>query len=167
MPPTPFSPSPTPSLALTWSSLSEMPSTMHAVYFYFSLAFLIGRSLSVLLFVSAVHERARDPLRLLQLVPPSGYLSEVQRLANELSSDNVSLSGLRFFNVTRKLCLTVSVEFARQRATCVSSSSCLSFIYLFFNLNRRQVAGSIVTYELVLIQFHEDEKSWDCQAGKQ
>ncbi|EDW05834.1 gustatory receptor 5a for trehalose [Drosophila mojavensis] len=116
-------------------SINEMPSTMHAVYFYFSLAFLIGRSLSVLLFVSAVHERARDPLRLLQLVPPSGYLSEVQRLANELSSDNVSLSGLRFFNVTRKLCLTV--------------------------------AGSIVTYELVLIQFHEDEKSWDCQAGKQ
>lgn len=108
-----------------------MPSTVHAVYFYFSLAFLIGRSLSVLLFVSAVHERAREPLRLLHLVPPSGYLSEVQRLANELSSDNVSLSGLRFFNVTRKLCLAVSAKFARQ-ASHLRHPSAINTIFLVF-----------------------------------
>ncbi|EDW62286.2 uncharacterized protein Dvir_GJ16715 [Drosophila virilis] len=113
-------------------SINKMPSIVHAVYFYFSLSFLIGRSLSVLLFVSSVHDRAREPLRLLQLVPPGGYHGEVSRLASELSSDNVALSGLRFFSITRKLCLAV--------------------------------AGSIVTYELVLIQFHEDEKSWDCVA---
>lgn len=31
-------------------------------------------------------------------------------------------------------------------------------------INWLQVTGSIVTYELVLIQFHEDQKSWDCEA---
>ncbi|KAM8719875.1 hypothetical protein ACLKA7_006005 [Drosophila subpalustris] len=111
-------------------SINTMPSTVHAVYFYFSLSFLIGRSTAVLLFVSSVNDRAREPLRLLRLVPHAAYHDEVSRLSTELSADNVSLTGLKFFNITRKLFLTV--------------------------------AGSIVTYELVLIQFHEDEKSWDC-----
>ncbi|KAH8386646.1 hypothetical protein KR093_001649, partial [Drosophila rubida] len=112
-------------------SINTMPSTVHAVYFYFSLSFLIGRSTAVLLFVSSVNDGAREPLlRLLRQVPHAGYSAEVSRLASELAADNVSLSGLKFFSVTRKLFLAV--------------------------------AGSIVTYELVLIQFHEDQKSWDC-----
>ncbi|KAH8270679.1 hypothetical protein KR044_005707, partial [Drosophila immigrans] len=112
-------------------SINTMPSTVHAVYFYFSLSFLIGRSTAVLLSLSAVHDGARDPLlRLLRQVPHGGYGGEASRLFGELAADEVSLSGLRFFAITRKLFLTV--------------------------------AGSIVTYELVLIQFHEDQKSWDC-----
>ncbi|XP_062138673.1 gustatory receptor 5a for trehalose isoform X1 [Drosophila sulfurigaster albostrigata] len=112
-------------------SINTMQSTVHAFYFYFSLSFLIGRSTAVLLFVSSVNDAARDPLlQLLRQVPHAGYSDEVSRLASELSADNVSLSGLKFFSITRKLFLSV--------------------------------AGSIVTYELVLIQFHEDKKSWDC-----
>lgn len=34
----------------------------------------------------------------------------------------------------------------------------LSFLYVL----SLQVAGTIVTYELVLIQFHEDQDLWDC-----
>lgn len=85
-----------------------MPSVEHAVYFYFSLSFLISRATAVMLFVSSVNDRAHELLRLLRLVPHAAYHDEVSRLAAELSADNVSLSGLKFFHITRKLFLTVS-----------------------------------------------------------
>lgn len=85
-----------------------MPSAVHAVYFYFSLSFLIGRSLAVLLFVSSVNDRAREPLHLLRHVPQAVYSDEVARFASELATDTVALSGLRFFSITRKLFLAVS-----------------------------------------------------------
>ncbi|KAH8396274.1 hypothetical protein KR222_007231, partial [Zaprionus bogoriensis] len=119
-------------MLISFGSNLTMPSTAHAVYFYFSLLFLIGRSLAVLLFVSSVNDRSREPLQLLRHVPHAAYTEEVARFAGELAADTVALSGLRFFSISRKLFLAV--------------------------------AGSIVTYELVLIQFHEDEKSWDCEA---
>ncbi|KAH8287445.1 hypothetical protein KR054_007579 [Drosophila jambulina] len=111
-------------------SINTMPSSAHAVYFYFSLLFLLGRSSAVLLFVSAINDQARAPLRLLRLVPSEGYHPEVSRFAAELASDRVALTGLKFFSVTRQLYLVV--------------------------------AGTVATYELVLIQFHENKKSWDC-----
>ncbi|XP_052856691.1 gustatory receptor 5a for trehalose [Drosophila gunungcola] len=114
-------------------SINTMPSSAHAVYFYFSLMFLLSRSTAVLLFVSAINDQARQPQRLLRLVPLQGYHPEVFRFAGELASDQVALTGLKFFNVTRKLFLAM--------------------------------AGTVATYELVLIQFHEDKKSWDCSAN--
>ncbi|ALC49894.1 Gr5a, partial [Drosophila busckii] len=111
-------------------SINKMPSAVHAVYFYFSICFLIGRSVAVLLYVSAVHDHSRAPLRLLREVPRQSYQEEQCRFASELVSDEIALTGLKFFSITRKLFLSV--------------------------------AGSIVTYELVLIQFHEDKKTWDC-----
>lgn len=87
--------------------ISTMPSSAHAVYFYFSLLFLLSRSTAVLLFVSAINDQAREPLRLLRLVPLKGYHPEVFRFAAELASDQVALTGLKFFNVTRKLFLAV------------------------------------------------------------
>nr|XP_016936634.1 gustatory receptor 5a for trehalose [Drosophila suzukii] len=114
-------------------SINTMPSSAHAVYFYFSLMFLLSRSAAVLLFVSAINDQARVPLRLMRLVPIEGYHPEVFRFAGELACDQVALTGLKFFNVTRKLFLAM--------------------------------AGTVATYELVLIQFHEDKKSWDCSAS--
>lgn len=87
---------------------SKMPSSAHAVYFYFSLLFLLGRSSAVLLFVSAINDQARAPLRLLRLVPSEGYHPEVSRFAAELASDRVALTGLKFFSVTRSMYLIVS-----------------------------------------------------------
>ncbi|XP_068159074.1 LOW QUALITY PROTEIN: gustatory receptor 5a for trehalose [Drosophila tropicalis] len=113
-------------------SIKSMPSMAHTVYFFFSLAFLLGRSIAVVIVVSSVNDRSQEPLRLLKLVPQRAFHVEVERFASELAKDVVALSGLKFFNVTRKLFLTV--------------------------------AGTIVTYELVLIQFHEDKKPWDCGA---
>ncbi|KAH8298632.1 hypothetical protein KR018_003288 [Drosophila ironensis] len=111
-------------------SLNTMPSVAHAVYFYFSLIFLIGRTLAVSLYSASVHDESRLTLRYLRCVPKESWCPEVKRFAEEVISDKVALTGLKFFYLTRKLVLSV--------------------------------AGTIVTYELVLIQFHEDNDLWDC-----
>ncbi|ALC44534.1 Gr64c, partial [Drosophila busckii] len=114
-------------------SLNPMPSVAHAVYFYFSLSYLIGRTLAVSLYAASVHDESRRSLRFLRLVPKDAWCPEAKRFAEEISSDLVALSGMKFFYLTRKLVLSV--------------------------------AGTIVTYELVLIQFHEDQDLWDCEAS--
>ncbi|BFF98554.1 uncharacterized protein DMAD_06693 [Drosophila madeirensis] len=112
-------------------SLNTMPSVAHAVYFYFSLIFLIGRTLAVSLYSASVHDESRVTLRYLRCVPKDSWCPEVKRFSEEVISDEVALSGMKFFHLTRKLVLSV--------------------------------AGTIVTYELVLIQFHEDNDLWDCK----
>ncbi|EDV97686.1 gustatory receptor for sugar taste 64f [Drosophila grimshawi] len=111
-------------------SLNSMPSKADAVYFYFSLIFLIGRTLAVSLYAAGVHDESRRSLRYLHCVPKDSWCPEAKRFAEEITSDMVALSCMKIFPLTRKLVLSV--------------------------------AGTIVTYELVLIQFHEDENLWDC-----
>ncbi|KAI8118769.1 Gustatory receptor for sugar taste 64f [Lucilia cuprina] len=115
-------------------SLNKMPSIAHAAYFYFSLFFLLGRTLAVSLYSSTVHDESRKPLLILRCVPKESWCLEVKRFAEEISNDLIALSGMKFFHLTRKLVLSV--------------------------------AGTIVTYELVLIQFHEDTNLWDCENNR-
>ncbi|XP_058975798.1 gustatory receptor 5a for trehalose [Musca domestica] len=102
-------------------SINTMPSIAHAIYFYFSFMFLLARTLAVSLYLAEVNDRSRDPLAILKYVPTNAYHIEVERFAMEINSMSVTMTGLRYFDITRKLVLTV--------------------------------AGTIVTYELVLIQF--------------
>ncbi|XP_037940356.1 gustatory receptor 5a for trehalose-like [Teleopsis dalmanni] len=111
-------------------SMNTMPSVAHAVYFYFSLSFLLARTLAVSLYLAEVNDRSLEPLKLIKCLSMKEYNTEVKRFYRELSTDLISLTGLKFFNITRKLLLTV--------------------------------AGTIVTYELVLLQFHEDRKGPTC-----
>lgn len=91
-------------------SSSTMPSSAHAVYFYYSLCFLLSRSSMVLLLVSAINDQAREPLQLLRLIPSEAYHQpEVSRFAAELASDQVALTGAKYFNVTRRLFLAVPI----------------------------------------------------------
>ncbi|XP_039965715.1 gustatory receptor 5a for trehalose-like [Bactrocera tryoni] len=111
-------------------SINKMASTSHFIYFYASLSFLLGRTLAVSLYLSEINERSREPLGVIKHVPKEGYCAEVDRFEHEIAVDNVALTGLQYFNVTRGLILTV--------------------------------AGTIVTYELVLIQFQKEDKLWKC-----
>ncbi|XP_075162534.1 gustatory receptor for sugar taste 64f-like [Haematobia irritans] len=113
-------------------SLNKMPTIISMIYFYFSLLFLLGRTLAVSLYASAIHDESRKPLSILRCVPKESWCVEVKRFMEEISSDSVALSGMKFFYLTRKLVLSV--------------------------------AGTIVTYELVLIQFHESTNLWDCES---
>lgn len=86
-----------------------MPSVAHSVYFYFSLFFLIGRTLAVSLYAASVHDESRRPLRYLRCVPKDSWCPDTMRFAEEITSDMVALSGMKFFNLTRKLVLSVSL----------------------------------------------------------
>lgn len=106
--------------------LRPMPSAIHAFYFYFSLSFLLVRTLIVTLSAAAIHDQSRRPLDVLRAVPSFSWNGEVQRFIEEVVNSTVALSGMRFFYLTRSLILSV--------------------------------AGTIVTYEIVLIQFQTDNK---------
>ncbi|XP_032290821.1 gustatory receptor for sugar taste 64f isoform X2 [Drosophila virilis] len=89
-------------------SLNTMPSVAHTVYFYFSLIYLIGRTLAVSLYAASVHDESRRSLRYLRCVPKDSWCPEVKRFAEEISSDMVALSGMKFFHLTRKLVLSIT-----------------------------------------------------------
>lgn len=100
-----------------------MQSVLHTVYFWFSLSFLISRTLAISLYSSAIHDESKKPIDVLRAVP--NWCVEVRRFSEHVINDTIALTGMRFFYLTRKLILSV--------------------------------ASTIVTYELVLIQFHPNQ----------
>ncbi|XP_041973591.1 gustatory receptor for sugar taste 64e-like [Aricia agestis] len=93
-----------------------------AVYFVFSLLYLLARSIAMSLIVSYVHSASLVPAIVLYDVPSPVYCVEVQRFLDQVNGEKIALTGLKFFSVTRGLLL--------------------------------KVAGTIVTYELVMLQFN-------------
>lgn len=85
-----------------------MESFAHAFYFWFSLIFLIGRTLAVSLYSATIYDESRKPLEILREVPQGSWCLEVRRFTEEITNATVALSGMRFFYLTRKLILSVS-----------------------------------------------------------
>lgn len=77
------------------------------------------------MYAAEVNDESKRPIEVLRTIPRDGWCLEAKRFAEEVVNDTVALTGMKFFNMTRKLVL--------------------------------KVTGSIITYELVLIQFHQDE----------
>lgn len=88
-----------------------MPSVAHAIYFYFSLMFLLARTLAVSLYLAEVNDRSRDPLNVIKQIPPSCYYPEVERFVLEININKVAMTGMQYFDITRKLVLTASCFF--------------------------------------------------------
>lgn len=84
-----------------------MPSVAHAVYFWFSLIFLITRTLAVSLYSAGIHDESKKPINVLRSVPYDSWCVEVQRFTEEVVNGTVALSGMQFFYLTRKLILNV------------------------------------------------------------
>ncbi|GAB0093011.1 Gustatory receptor [Sergentomyia squamirostris] len=108
------------------NSLNKKDSFIHTFYFWFSLLFLIARTLAVSLYAATINEESKEPIHVFRVVPRESWCLEVKRFYEEVTNDTVALSGMKFFYLTRRLVLSV--------------------------------AGTIVTYELVLLQFHQDEE---------
>ncbi|XP_054732844.1 gustatory receptor for sugar taste 64e-like [Anastrepha obliqua] len=111
-------------------SLQKKPSYSHTAYFWFSLGFLLMRTLMLSLYSAEIHDESRRPLIVFRGVPSEFWCPELKRFSEEVTTDLVALSGMKFFHLTRGLVLSV--------------------------------AGSIVTYELVLLQFNKEDKVGDC-----
>lgn len=85
-----------------------MPSIVHEVYFWFSLSFLIARTLAVSLYSAEINDESKKPIHVLRDVPRKSYCREVFRFSAEVVNDEIALSGMKFFFLTRKLILTVN-----------------------------------------------------------
>ncbi|XP_053691099.1 gustatory receptor for sugar taste 64f-like [Sabethes cyaneus] len=107
------------------NSMNSHPSVVHMLYFWVGLSFLISRTLAVTMYSAQVNDESKRPIEVLRTIPRDGWCLEAKRFAEEVVNDTVALTGMKFFNMTRKLVL--------------------------------KVTGSIITYELVLIQFHQDD----------
>lgn len=107
-------------------SLKPFDTLINGIYFWFSLIFLIGRTIAVCIFASKIHDESRKPITLLQSLSAHEYNIENRRFLHQVINDKIALSGKKFFHLTRKLIL--------------------------------KIAGTIVTYELVLVQFSSNDE---------
>lgn len=89
-------------------SIKPMPSIMNKVYFWFSLSFLIARTLAVSLYASYIHYESKEPFHALCTIPRYSWCIEAYRFSEEIVNETVALSGMKFFYLTRGLVLTVS-----------------------------------------------------------
>ncbi|XP_031833758.1 gustatory receptor for sugar taste 64f [Nomia melanderi] len=101
-------------------------SLLNTIYFFGSFVFLIGRTAAVTLFSAKIYDESKRALPYLYNCSASSYGIEAQRLQYQLATDDVALTGLRFFSITRNFMLAM--------------------------------AGAIVTYEIVLLQFNGERK---------
>lgn len=120
-----------------------MSSFTKGLYFWFSLLYLIIRTLAVSLYSAEINDESKRPVEYLRAIPRESWclevcpslkklsvsnltlLLQIKRFTEEVNYDVIALSGKKFFFLTRKLVLSV--------------------------------AGTIITYELVLIQFKTND----------
>lgn len=88
---------------------------------------------------SSIYEASLKPLELLRDFATSSWNLDLQRLLDHASLKSIAFSGKRFFFITRPLILAVRLLIALK--TCNLNS----------NRNLFQMAGTIITYELVLL----------------
>ncbi|XP_016994153.3 gustatory receptor for sugar taste 61a [Drosophila takahashii] len=81
---------------------TKLRSPINYVYFWYSLIFLLARTSLVFMTASKIHDASLLPLRSLYLVPSGHWTQEVQRFADQLTSEFVGLSGYRLYYLTRK-----------------------------------------------------------------
>ncbi|TMW41427.1 hypothetical protein DOY81_013492 [Sarcophaga bullata] len=71
-------------------------------YFWFSLFFLLGRTICVFMFASQIYDAAMKPLNTLKLVPTGCWTEEVQRFRAQILNEYNGLTGKNFYWITRK-----------------------------------------------------------------
>ncbi|EGI60658.1 Putative gustatory receptor 64f [Acromyrmex echinatior] len=80
------------------------------IYFFESFLFLIGRTMIVTLLTARIHDQSKVILPILFTCSASTYDKETERLLHLLSTDNITLTGMRFFSITRNFLLAVKTN---------------------------------------------------------
>ncbi|XP_055696745.1 gustatory receptor for sugar taste 64b-like isoform X1 [Phlebotomus papatasi] len=80
---------------------------LNTIYFWFSLLFVICRTLTTLFFAASVNEAAKEPYQILKTLPYTSWTVEIQRFSDQLISEVIGFSGKRFFYITRTLILAL------------------------------------------------------------
>lgn len=71
------------------------------------MGFIILRTLCVFLFASRVYDESKKTAKILYCVPSNLWDMEVKRFSDEVHSNTIALSGMKYFYVTHKLILSV------------------------------------------------------------
>ncbi|XP_063241521.1 gustatory receptor 5a for trehalose-like [Bacillus rossius redtenbacheri] len=85
----------------------NLTSALDSVYFFGSFVFLLARTVAVTLFAARVHDESRVALPVLYNCPSDSYCEEVSRLQVQITADEIALTGMRFFYVTRNFMLAM------------------------------------------------------------
>ncbi|KFB41603.1 hypothetical protein ZHAS_00009217 [Anopheles sinensis] len=85
----------------------KLASTVDDIYYWFSLMFLLARTVTVFLSAAHIHDCAKKPLEIIMKIPNVGWCVELERFSAQLKSEKVALSGMGFFNLTRQLLFSV------------------------------------------------------------
>ncbi|XP_034232466.1 gustatory receptor for sugar taste 64e-like [Thrips palmi] len=83
-------------------------SWLSTIYFFYSFGFLLGRTIMVTLITARINDLSKEGLTALFSCPSDTYNVEVARLQHQMASDDLALTGLRFFSITRNFMLAVS-----------------------------------------------------------
>lgn len=81
---------------------------LHSVYFWASFLFLMSRTAAVIVFLSNVHVASKKGLPALFACPSHSFCQDSERLLHHMASDELALSGLGLFHVTRSFLLAVN-----------------------------------------------------------
>nr|QHN69217.1 gustatory receptor 11 [Sirex nitobei] len=88
---------------------------LSSIYFFGSFGFLVSRTIAVTLMAARIHDQSKLALPIIYTCPASTYCTETQRLQHQLTTDDIALTGLRFFSITRNFMLAVCKSFQRNK----------------------------------------------------
>jgi gustatory receptor len=83
-------------------------SILDGIYLWFSLFFLIARTLALCMFASKINDESMKPLEILRSINSDYFDVTMNRFQEHLMNGKVALTGLNLFYLTRKLILNVS-----------------------------------------------------------
>lgn len=89
------------------SLCSKKPSSVHTIYFWFSLIFLVGRTLAVSLYSAEINDESKKIVEVIRVAPKESWCVELKRFYDEVTYDIVALTGMKFFYLTKRLVLSV------------------------------------------------------------
>jgi gustatory receptor len=82
-------------------------SILDGLYLWFSLTFLICRTLALCLYASRINDESLRPLNVLRSIHSDYFDITMNRFTEQLMCGKVALTGINFFYLTRKLILSV------------------------------------------------------------
>lgn len=96
-------------IILTFPNISRpLPFFINALYFWWSLAFLVAKTTVTLLIASKINEESQKPIKLLRTIPTEGWFDSTQRFAYQLQNQCVALSGKKYFLITRGIIMSIA-----------------------------------------------------------
>ncbi|KAF7996932.1 hypothetical protein HCN44_002578 [Aphidius gifuensis] len=78
------------------------------VYGIYSFVFIVMRAICVLYSIARINDHSKIILPIIYQCPLSKYTNETYRLQCQLTSDEIALTGMKFFSITRGFILTVA-----------------------------------------------------------